>query len=38
MARWRAHMADILLQVDGRPFREDLECMFVFRPDGVGEG
>jgi L-rhamnose mutarotase len=38
MARWRAHMADILIQVDGRPFREDLECMFVFRPEGVGEG
>lgn len=30
MQRWRAHMADVLVQEDGRPVREPLEAMYVF--------
>jgi L-rhamnose mutarotase len=32
MQRWRAHMADVLVQDDGRPVREPLEPMYVFKP------
>jgi L-rhamnose mutarotase len=32
MQRWRAYMADVLVQKDNRPVREPLEIMYVFRP------
>lgn len=34
MQRWRLHMADVLVQEDGRPVREPLELMYAFRPPG----
>ncbi|WP_293859563.1 L-rhamnose mutarotase [uncultured Alsobacter sp.] len=34
MQRWRVHMADVLVQDDGRPVRELLERMYVFNPPG----